>query len=88
MVCLLIVVLIMFVLVIIVYTTKINSFLILEAKMKSLMITKYGDVNSSLEEQEVPKPAVKANQILIKTYSSSFNPVSYTHLTLPTIYSV
>jgi len=77
MVCLLIVVLIMFVLVIIVYTTKINSFLILEAKMKSLMITKYGDVNSSLEEQEVPKPAVKANQILIKTYSSSFNPIDY-----------
>ena len=77
MVCFLIVVLIMFVLVIIVYTTKINSFLILEAKMKSLMITKYGDVNSSLEEQEVPKPAVKANQILIKTYSSSFNPIDY-----------
>ena len=45
--------------------------------MKSLMITKYGDVNSSLEEQEVPKPAVKANQILIKTYSSSFNPIDY-----------
>ena len=45
--------------------------------MKSLMITKYGDINSSLEEQEVPKPAVKANQILIKTFSSSFNPIDY-----------
>ena len=45
--------------------------------MKSLMITKYGNVNSSLEEQEDPKPAVKANQILIKTYSSSFNPIDY-----------
>ena len=45
----------MFVLVIIVYTTKIISFfnlVNLEANMKSLMITKYGDINSSLEEQE------------------------------------
>ena len=46
MVCLLIVVLIMFVLVIIVYTTKIISFLILEVQMKSLMVTKYGDISS------------------------------------------
>ena len=80
MVCFILVVLILFVLVIIVYTTKIIIFfnlVNLEANMKSLMITKYGDVNSSLEEQEVPKPAVKANQILIKTFSSSFNPIDY-----------
>ena len=43
--------------------------------MKSLMITKYGDINSSLEEQDIPKPLVEANQILIRTYSSSFNPI-------------
>ena len=45
--------------------------------MKSLMITKYGDIDSSLEKQEVPKPIIEANQILIKTYSSSFNPYDY-----------
>ena len=45
--------------------------------MKSLMITKYGDINSSLEEQEIAKPALEENQILIKTYSSSFNPMDH-----------
>ena len=45
--------------------------------MKSLMITKYGDIDSSLEKQEIPKPIIEANQILIKTYSSSFNPYDY-----------
>ena len=45
--------------------------------MKSLMITKYGDINSSLEEQEIAKPALEENQILIKTYSSSFNPIDH-----------
>ena len=45
--------------------------------MKSLMITKYGDINSSLEEQDIPKPLVEANQILIRTYSSSFNPIDH-----------
>ncbi len=45
--------------------------------MKSLMITKYGDINSSLEEQEIEKPQVNTNQILIRTYASSFNPIDY-----------
>ena len=45
--------------------------------MKSLMITKYGDINSSLEEQDIPKPLVEANKILIRTYSSSFNPIDH-----------
>jgi len=45
--------------------------------MKSLMITKYGDINSSLEEQDIPIPVAEANQILIRTYSSSFNPYDY-----------
>jgi alcohol dehydrogenase len=45
--------------------------------MKSLMITKYGDINSSLEEQEIAKPALEENQILIKAYSSSFNPIDF-----------
>ena len=45
--------------------------------MKSLMITKYGDINSSLEEQEIAKPKLEANQILIKTYASSFNAMDH-----------
>ena len=35
--------------------------------MQSLMITKYGDLNTSLEIQEVPIPSIGSNQILIKT---------------------
>ena len=45
--------------------------------MKSLMMTKYGDIGTSLEEQEVSIPTVGANQILIKTHSASFNPIDY-----------
>jgi NADPH:quinone reductase-like Zn-dependent oxidoreductase len=41
------------------------------------MMTKYGDVNISLEVQEVSLPTVGANQILIKTHSASFNPIDY-----------
>jgi len=40
-------------------------------------MTKYGDVNISLEVQEVSLPTVGANQILIKTHSASFNPIDY-----------
>jgi len=45
--------------------------------MKALMITKYGDLNTSLEIQEVPKPTIGPNQILIKTHAASFNPLDY-----------
>ena len=45
--------------------------------MKSLMITKYGKLSTSLEIQEVPIPSIAPNQILIKTYASSFNPLDY-----------
>ena len=45
--------------------------------MKSLMITKYGELSTSLEIQEVPIPSIAPNQILIKTYASSFNPLDY-----------
>ena len=40
-------------------------------------MTKYGDVNISLEVQEVSLPTVGANHILIKTHSASFNPIDY-----------
>jgi len=45
--------------------------------MKSLMMTKYGDVGTSLKVQEVPIPNFGKNQILIKTHSASFNPIDY-----------
>ena len=45
--------------------------------MKSLMITKYGELSTSLEIQEVPIPSIAPNQILIKTHASSFNPLDY-----------
>jgi alcohol dehydrogenase len=45
--------------------------------MKSLMMTKYGDLNTSLEIQEVPLPTIDPNQILIKTHAASFNPLDY-----------
>jgi len=46
-------------------------------KMKSLMMTKYGDVNNCLEIQEISLPAITSDQILIKTYFASFNPIDY-----------
>ena len=45
--------------------------------MHSLMITKYGDLNTSLEIQEVPIPAIGPNQILIKSHAASFNPLDF-----------
>ena len=45
--------------------------------MQSLMITKYGDLNTSLEIQEVPIPTIDPNQILIKTHAASFNPLDF-----------
>lgn len=41
------------------------------------MITKYGDLNTSLEIQELAMPTVGPNQMLIKTRAASFNPIDY-----------
>ena len=45
--------------------------------MKSLMIIKYGSLESSLEIQDVPIPTLKKDQILIKAQAASFNPLDY-----------
>ena len=45
--------------------------------MKSLMMTKYGNINDSLEFQEVSKPSIGAKQVLIKTKAASYNPLDY-----------
>ena len=45
--------------------------------MISLMIKKYGELEQSLEFQEIPVPKIQPNQLLIKTQASSFNPLDY-----------
>ncbi|WP_421855021.1 NADP-dependent oxidoreductase [Marinomonas sp.] len=45
--------------------------------MKALVMTKYGDVNNSLAFQEIAKPQINADQVLIKVHAASINPVDY-----------
>ena len=46
-------------------------------KMTSLMMTKYGNINETLEFQKVSIPTISPKQILIKTKAASFNPLDY-----------
>ena len=45
--------------------------------MKSLMITQYGSLNTSLKFQDMPIPKFEEDQILIKSQAASFNPLDY-----------
>ena len=45
--------------------------------MISLMIKKYGDLEQSLEFQEIPLPVIQPSQLLIRTQAASFNPLDY-----------
>ena len=45
--------------------------------MIALMIKKYGELEQSLEFQEIPVPTIQSNQLRIKTHASSFNPLDY-----------
>ena len=57
--------------------------------MKAIVYTKYGPPDV-LHLEEVKKPALNEEQVLVKVHAASINasdwhmPVSYTHLTLPT----
>ena len=45
--------------------------------MISLMIKKYGDLEQSLEFQEISVPVIQPSQLLIRTQAASFNPLDY-----------
>ena len=44
--------------------------------MKAIVIEKYGEAEE-LIEKELPKPAVKANQVLIEMHATSINPIDW-----------
>ena len=45
--------------------------------MQALMMTKYGDITSSLAFQNITKPTISATQLLIEVHASSINPFDY-----------
>ncbi|NQX82329.1 MAG: NADP-dependent oxidoreductase [Flavobacteriaceae bacterium] len=45
--------------------------------MKALQIMGYGDVKDNLAFNEIEKPTIKENQVLIEIYASSVNPIDY-----------
>ncbi len=44
--------------------------------MKAIVINQYGSV-AGLQEIQVPKPVVKSNEVLIRIYATSVNPVDW-----------
>ncbi|OBX26745.1 NADPH:quinone reductase-like Zn-dependent oxidoreductase [Gelidibacter algens] len=45
--------------------------------MKALQITKYGAIKDSLSINEIDKPTIKANDILVEVKAASINPIDY-----------
>lgn len=45
--------------------------------MKALQIIKYGEIKKSLSLNEVEKPSVKSNDILVEVKAASLNPIDY-----------
>ncbi len=45
--------------------------------MKALQITGYGDIKNNLAFNDIEKPTVKDNQVLIEVYAASVNPIDY-----------
>ncbi|MBZ9629427.1 NADP-dependent oxidoreductase [Salegentibacter sp. LM13S] len=45
--------------------------------MKALQIVKYGEIKDSLSINEIDKPSVKPNEILVEVKAASLNPIDY-----------
>ena len=45
--------------------------------MKALQIVKYGEIKDSLSINEIEKPSVKANDVLVEVKAASLNPIDY-----------
>ncbi len=45
--------------------------------MKALQITQYGEIKDSLSINEIDKPNIKANDILVEVKAASINPIDY-----------
>ncbi|MBI6117871.1 NADP-dependent oxidoreductase [Salegentibacter maritimus] len=45
--------------------------------MKALQIKKYGEIKDSLSINEIEKPSVNSNQILVEVKAASINPIDY-----------
>jgi NADPH:quinone reductase-like Zn-dependent oxidoreductase len=45
--------------------------------MKALQIEKYGEIKDSISINEVKKPSVKSNDILVEVKAASLNPIDY-----------
>ena len=45
--------------------------------MKALQIEKYGEIKDSLSINEIEKPSIKQNEILIEVKAASLNPIDY-----------
>jgi NADPH:quinone reductase-like Zn-dependent oxidoreductase len=44
--------------------------------MRAVVINEFGNKNE-LVEQELPKPEIKANQVLVEVYATSINPIDW-----------
>ena len=57
--------------------------------MKAVIINQYGGPEE-LQMATIERPSIDQDEVLVAVQATSINPiaVSYTHLTLPTIYSV
>jgi len=45
--------------------------------MKALQITQYGEIKDSLSINEIEKPSIQANDVLIEVKAASLNPIDY-----------
>ena len=45
--------------------------------MKALQIVKYGEIKESLSINEIEKPSVQANDILVEVKAAYLNPIDY-----------